>query len=70
METSKGNGELMNTKDQAMQPPVVTMLKQDRKLLPEVQYQALLALFNECNEDFWVLPQATQSLFFDRLYAK
>lgn len=42
----------------------------DIKPLSNAQYQALLALFNECNEDFWCLPPATLTAFFDRLYAK
>ena len=38
--------------------------------MTEAQYSALLALFNECNDDFWHLPQATLDKFFSRLYAK
>lgn len=42
----------------------------DRKVLTDSQYRALLDLFNECNEDFWLLSQSTLDAFFDRLYAK
>ena len=38
--------------------------------MTEAQYNALLALFHECNEEFWRLPQATLDEFFNRLYAK
>lgn len=38
--------------------------------MTDAQYNALLALFNECNDDFWHLPQATLDKFFNRLYAK
>ena len=38
--------------------------------MTEAQYQVLLALFHECNEEFWHLPQATRERFFSRLYAK
>lgn len=34
------------------------------------QYQALLAMFHECNDDFWTLPQQTLDAFFDKLYSK
>jgi len=42
----------------------------DKRVLTESQYKALLNLFNECNDDFWQLPQATLDAFYDRLYRK
>lgn len=38
------------------------------KKINQAQYDALLNLFNECNEDFWTLGIATRTAFFDRLY--
>jgi hypothetical protein len=34
------------------------------------QYQVLLDLYNECNEDFWHLPASTREAFFNRLFSK
>jgi hypothetical protein len=36
--------------------------------LTDSQYTALLALFNECNEDFWLISRESQVAFFNRLY--
>lgn len=38
------------------------------KALSNVQYNTLLQLFNECNEDFWLISQESRDAFFDRLY--
>ena len=38
--------------------------------MTDTQYKVLLALYNECNDDFWHLPQTTLDKFFNRLYAK
>lgn len=37
-------------------------------MLTDSQYKVLLALFNECNEDFWLISQEKQDAFFTRLY--
>lgn len=37
-------------------------------VLTQKQYQALLDLFNECNEDFWLISEETKQAFFNRLY--
>ena len=34
------------------------------------QYQVMLALYHECNEEFWLIPASTREAFFKRLYAK
>lgn len=49
---------------------IVFRNKMETLKLTDSQYNVLLALFNECNEDFWTLPQSTHKAFFDRLYAK
>ena len=38
--------------------------------MTEVQYNALLVLYHECNEEFWRISPATRERFFNRLYAK
>ncbi len=38
--------------------------------MSNVQYMVYLSLFNECNDDFWHLPDATKEAFFDRLYSR
>lgn len=38
--------------------------------MSDAQYKVYLALFNECNEDFWNLPDKTREAFYYRLYAK
>lgn len=40
------------------------------KVLTDSQYRALLDLFNECSEDFWLISQETRDAFFDRLFSK
>lgn len=39
-------------------------------ILTDAQYKALLDLFNECNDDFWLISEATKEAFFDRLYGR
>lgn len=39
------------------------------KTLSNTQYNVLLNLFNECNEDFWLISQESRDAFFDRLYS-
>ena len=38
--------------------------------MTQAQYQAMLAFFNECNEDFWLLPSDRLDAFFDILYGR
>lgn len=32
------------------------------------RYKVLLDLYNECNEDFWLISQESRDLFFDILF--
>lgn len=38
--------------------------------MSDTQYAVYLLLFNECNDDFWHLPDKTKDAFFDRLYSR
>lgn len=38
--------------------------------MTQTQYQAMLALFNEFSEDFWLLPSDSLDAFFDILHGR
>lgn len=38
-------------------------------MLTDSQYRALLDMFNQCNEDFWLISEKTRDMFFNRLYS-
>ena len=41
----------------------------DKIILTNKQYQVLLDLFNECNEEFYNLSEEIINAFYDRLFA-
>jgi hypothetical protein len=38
-------------------------------MLSDSQYRALLDMYNECTDDFWLISQETRDKFFTRLFS-
>lgn len=51
-------------------PQSSTVSAEPKTKLTDKQYQILLDLFNELNEDFFRISLSTISAFYDRLYDK